>query len=302
MDNNENQSYSGSEKRRISHIEVSGDCILMDLLLEKFSQRNRNFFKTLLKFKKIKVDDRVVFQYNYPLRKGQIVEINWEKESDKSLPGGIEILYEDHDIIVINKPAGMLAVATLSEKTRTAYSILSNHVKKQHRNNKIYVIHRLDRETSGIMMYAKNHDIKESIKEDWYNNVPERTYVAVVEGRIQPPSGTIMSWLKENRETIVYSSHDKEGKKAVTHYETLQGNEDYSLLKIELETGRKNQIRVHMQDKEVPVTGDRKYGAELNPISRLALHAMVLAFLHPRTGKLMRFESRIPDAFLRLVR
>ena len=302
MDSKVNQRNTGTEKRRTSRIEVSSDGVLMDLLLEKFSQRNRNFFKTLLKFKKIKVDGRVVLQYNYPLKKGQLVEINWEKESEKSLPGGIEILYEDHDIIVINKPAGMLAVATMSEKTRTAYSILSDHVKKQHRNNKIYVIHRLDRETSGIMMYAKNHDIKESIKEDWYNNVPERTYVAVVEGRIKPPAGTIVSWLKENSGTFMYSSHDREGKKAVTHYETLQSSGDFSLLKIELETGRKNQIRVHMQDKGVPVTGDRKYGAKMNPISRLALHAMVLAFLHPRTGKLMRFESRIPDSFLRLVK
>lgn len=302
MEGKEHSATADSPRKRVSRIEVTEKSDLMNLLLKRFPQRNRTFFKSWLKHKKIKVDGRVVFQYNFQLQQGQTVEINWEKEDEKSLPGGIEILYEDRDIIVISKPAGMLAVATMTEKTRTAYSLLSDHVKKQHRNNKIYVIHRLDRETSGIMMYAKNHEIKESLKEDWYSNVPERTYVAVVEGSITPPSGTIVSWLKENSETIVYSSRDGEGKKAVTHYETLQLNGHYSLLKIDLETGRKNQIRVHMHDKGTPVTGDQKYEASRNPISRLALHAMVLAFLHPRTGKLLRFESRIPDAFLRLVK
>ncbi len=289
-------------KKKVSAFQVTEECELMKFLLTHIKDKNRNGFKTLLKYKKVKVDDRAVMQYNYILKPGQKVEVFWDKEESPQKLSGIQILYEDRDIIVINKPAGILSVATERENTHTAYSILDEHVKRQFKNNKIYVVHRLDRETSGIMMYAKNHDFKKQIKDDWYNNVLERTYIAVVEGSIKPPAGEITSWLKENKDLVVYSSPDHEGKKAVTHYKTIKRNDRYSLLKIELETGRRNQIRVHMHDKDCPIAGDEKYGAQTDPMGRMGLHALILAFKHPWTNKVLRFESEIPGKFTDLFR
>ncbi len=167
--------------------------------------------------------------------------------------------------------------------------------------NKIFIVHRLDRETSGLLLFAKNEKIKQQIQETWETTIAERTYIAVVEGRVEPPQGTITSWLKESSALIVYSHHSSQlGKKAITHYKKLRDNGTFSLLQLNLATGRKHQIRVHMQDINHPIIGDDKYGASENPIRRLGLHAQVLAFTHPKTGKLCRFETAIPGKFLRL--
>ena len=232
MQKNKVYSHSPDNRRRSSTFEITEESELMKFLLASFKDKNRNSFKTLLKYRKIKVDGKVIVQYNYLLKPGQKVEVFWDKEENAQKLSGINILYEDKDIIVINKPAGILSVATDRENAHTAYTILDEHVKRQFKKNKIYVVHRLDRETSGIMMYAKNHEFKKQIKDDWYNNVLERTYVAIVEGKIIPSEGEITSWLKENKDLFVYSSPDKEGKIAVTRYKTIKQNERYSLLEI----------------------------------------------------------------------
>ena len=198
--------------------------------------------------------------------------------------GPAKIIFEDAHLIVIEKRAGLLSIATETEREKTAYSLLSEHVKRAHSRNRIFVIHRLDRETSGLMMFAKNQEVQAALQGDWAESVLERTYVAVVEGQPTKPQGTVTSWLKENKSLQMISSPTpNNGQKAVTHYRLLQGGSKYSLMELTLETGRKNQIRVHMQDLGHSVVGDKKYGAANNPIRRLALHAQVLAFRHPVT-------------------
>ena len=214
---------------------------------------------------------------------------------------GVSIVHEDKDLIIVNKNAGLLTMATEKEKRETVYSMLSSYVKDQHKSNKIFIVHRLDRETSGLMMFAKNKEMQELLQESWKQTISERSYLAVINGKLDPPEGTHTSYLFESKVFIVYSSQNPEkGQQAITHYSTIKSNDNYSLLKVNLETGRKNQIRVHLKDLEHPIVGDKKYGSTSNPIGRLGLHARVLAFKHPLTGKMMRFETSIPSSFLKL--
>ena len=219
------------------------------------------------------------------------------------VPGrGLKIVHEDAHLIVVEKPAGLLSMAADTERDITAYSLLSAHVKRASPQNRIFIVHRLDRETSGLMMFAKSQAAQQALQEDWAEAVLERIYVAVVEGQLQEPEGTVTSWLKENKALVMRSSRTpNDGQKATTHFRVLQSNAVCSLVELRLETGRKNQIRVHMQDLGCSVVGDLKYGATQNPIRRLALQARVLAFRHPVTGEALRFEAPTPKEFLRLV-
>jgi 23S rRNA pseudouridine1911/1915/1917 synthase len=175
------------------------------------------------------------------------------------------------------------------------------HVRKANPRNRVFVVHRLDRDTSGVMMYAKSEKVQQALQNSWKESVPERTYVALVEGSVNKSEGTIQSWLKESKTLQVYSSPTPNGgQKAITHFKVLQRTNAFSLMEIRLDTGRKNQIRVHMQDIGHSVVGDKKYGSTQNPIGRLGLHALVIVFHHPGTGELMRFETKIPDKFLRV--
>ncbi len=202
--------------------------------------------------------------------------------------------------MVIEKEAGILSIATDKELEKTAYSILSRHVKQSNPKNKIFVIHRLDRETSGVMLFAKSREVQEILQTEWKQTIVERTYYAVVEGIPEKKNGTIASWLNENKAFKVFSGQNPEkGHKAITHYKVLKQEKDYSLLEVNLETGRKNQIRVHMQDIGHSIAGDKKYGAKTNPFKRLGLHAGVLSFKHPKTGKVVHFESPVPQKFLK---
>ena len=212
----------------------------------------------------------------------------------------MNIIWEDDDLIVINKKEGLLSVASQRVKERTAYHLLSNYVKKIDPRNKIFVLHRLDRDTSGLMMFAKNQQVQKALQSDWNSAITRRTYVAVVEGRPAKDSDLLVSNLVENKQMQVYVTNAGDGKQAITRYRLLRSNEAYSLLELELETGRKNQIRAQMQSIGHSIAGDYKYGAETDPTGRLMLHAQRLYFIHPATGKEMRFETRIPDKFISL--
>jgi 23S rRNA pseudouridine1911/1915/1917 synthase len=295
---------SNSSKSQPSIYKVTEDCELMKFLLQTFSHKSRNHIKSLLTHKSVYVDGKAVSQYNYLLKPGQEVEIKTgvQKKEERKF-SGIEIIYEDKDLIVIYKPEGLLSMATEDEKKETAYSLLSQYVKSLDHKNKIFIVHRLDRETSGVMMFARSSNVQELLQEAWNMNVTERTYLAIVEGAVENDKGTISSYLRESKAFIVYSSEEpaKGSQKAITHYKVLQRTKAYSLVEVTLETGRKNQIRVHMQDIGHPVIGDKKYGSSVNPIKRLGLHAWVLAFTHPITKKELRFETEIPNAFQRIV-
>ncbi len=274
---------------------------LLASLIEAFPQKSRSLLKAVLRDQQVLVDDKPVTQFDYLLKAGQTLEVLWEKTSPRHRPHGFKIVFEDEDLIVVEKPAGLLTVATDKEKRKTAYALLSDYVKAEHPDNKIYIVHRIDRETSGLLLFAKNEAIKHKIQETWGSTIKERIYVAVVEGAVEREGGTITSFLNESKAFIVYSSQNpKNGQKAVTHYTTLKTGKDYSLLEIQLETGRKHQIRVHMQDIGHPVVGDTKYGSRQKPLGRLGLHARVLAFTHPATGRLCRFDTGIPAKFHRL--
>jgi len=282
-------------------IKVSKENVLIKFLLENVPGKNRDNFKTLLKDRQIYVDGEVVTWYNFPLSVGQEVEVKWEKKAPERHYPGIKILFEDQHVIVIEKSNGILSMATEKEKEKTAYSILSNHVKEENPKNLIFIVHRLDRETSGVMIFAKSEEVKNMLQETWNDTIIERTYVAVVEGKMEKDEGTIVSYLKESKALIVYSSNNPEyGQKAITHYKVVKKNDQYSLLELNLETGRKNQIRVHMQVLGHSIIGDKKYGANTNPINRLGLHALVINFTHPITKEPMRFETAVPSPFLKL--
>ena len=281
---------------------VTENIELMKFLLLKLPQKSRNNIKSFLANKQVFVNGKPVRQFNHPLVPGQQVEIRWDRVPEEKKYRGITIIYEDHDIVVIDKHAGMLSIATNKEKSLTAYSMLSTHVKSQRSSNKIFVVHRLDRETSGLMMFAKSERVQKILQSNWSNIISERTYIAIVEGAPGKPEGTITSYLRESKALIVYSSQNPEnGYKAITNYKVIKSGKEYSMLKLNLETGRKNQVRVHMQDIGHPVIGDRKYGSITNPIGRLGLHAWVLAFNHPVNNKPLRFETPVPRKFMRLV-
>jgi 23S rRNA pseudouridine1911/1915/1917 synthase len=290
---------SGKDKQTL--LKVTEGIELMKFLLAQLPGKGRNHIKLLLAHRQISVDNEVITQFNYPLEVGQQVMVNWTKVQGESGLQGLKILFEDQYLIVIEKQSGLLSIATTKEKDQTAYSILSRHVKRENPKNGIFVVHRLDKDTSGVMMFAKNQDVQQVLQKSWKEIVIERSYVLVVEGTVTKEQGTITSWLKESKTLIMYSSPvPNEGQKAITHYQVLNKNNNFSLLEVELETGRKNQIRVHMQDLGHSVAGDKKYGAIKNPINRLALHARVLTFRHPVTGQEMHFETNIPKQFLTL--
>lgn len=272
---------------------------LLTFLLNSISNLSRNSIKSLLARGQVIVDGKVVTAYNHMLKPGQIITLSKDKAVDKPELVGLSILHEDDDIIVIEKDAGLLSVASPKENEMTAYRQLMAHVRSQNPNGRIFVVHRLDRDTSGVMIFAKSEQVQQTLQNSWQDTVKERTYVALVEGALKKPEGTITSWLKESSTLKMYSSpFPNDGQHAITHYKTIESNRNFSLLEVNLETGRKNQIRVHMEDIGHPIVGDKKYGSKSKIIGRLGLHAKVITFRHPTSGQLMRFESKIPKSFM----
>lgn len=281
---------------------VQEDSELLSYLLKNNLVKNRTSTKSLLKNRCISVDGNVVSKYNYLLKKGQKIEISKKGFHGHLSTEGVEILFEDKDVIVVNKPCGLLSISADDKSQKTVYRLLRDYVKYRNASDKIFVVHRLDRETSGLMMFAKSENIKTTLQNAWKDIVTERGYYAIVEGKPKDAEGTISSFLYESDAMKVHSSFDpRDGVKAITHYSLLQSNKHYSLLKVNLETGKKNQIRVHMQELGNPVIGDKKYGAKTNPINRLGLHAFSLGFKHPLTREDIFIETKLPLKFRRLM-
>ena len=267
---------------------VEKECTITEFLLEK--QYKRNTIKNLLKFENIMIDNQVQTHYAYPLKKGQTIEIGKKKE-ETPLP----IIYEDEDIVVVNKPCGLLTEATANEREKTAFYLMKEYLKKK--NEKIYLVHRLDQYTSGILMFVKNKKLYDVLTSSWNESVTERGYVAIVEGMMKNKNGTIRNYLAESKSQEVYISSKQDGKLAITHYRTIVTNKKFSMLEVNLETGRKNQIRVHLASLKHPIVGDKKYGSKVNPIRRLALHHHRFAFVHPLTKKQYQFTCKTPNEF-----
>lgn len=285
------------EKRNLT-FKVKEQNELMKFLIENLPNKNRNNIKSLLKNKQVLVDGAAISQFNHPLNPGQEVMITESRFSDKDMKG-IKVVYEDEYLITVEKASGILSIATDKEREKTAYNIVKNYVKSRNPLEKLFIVHRLDRETSGVMIFAKTEEMQQILQTNWQKMVLERTYVAVVEGKVEKNSDTIVSYLKENSAFVTFSS-DKEiegSKKAITHYTVLKRSKGFSLVEANIETGRKNQIRVHMQSLGHSVVGDKKYGATTNPLGRLGLHAKSIIFKHPKTGKVLSFQTGIPAKF-----
>lgn len=285
------------EKRNLTFT-VKEENELMKFLIESMPKKNRNNIKSLLKNKQVLVDGAAISQFNHPLIPGQEIMITESRLSDKDMKG-IKVVYEDEYLIAVEKASGILSIATNKEREKTAYNMVKNYVKSRNPLEKLFIVHRLDRETSGVMIFAKTEEIQQILQTNWQDIVLERAYVAVVEGKVEKNSDTIVSYLKENSAFVTFSSEKEiEGsKKAITHYTVLKRSKGFSLVEAKIETGRKNQIRVHMQSLGHSVVGDKKYGATTNPLGRLGLHAKSIIFKHPKTGKVLSFQTGIPVKF-----
>lgn len=267
---------------------------LLEYLLVKFNNLSRNSVKHLLANKQIVINGKIVTKYDYLLKVGD--EISFDGIKDKK---GLKIIYEDDLFIAIDKPCNLLTVANDKEKEKTAYVEVSNYIKQTNFKNKVYVLHRLDKDTSGVLVFCKNEKIKNEIQDSWNDCVIKREYIAIAEGILEKKEGIIRSFLKEGKNRMVYSTNKKEGKLAITEYKVLKECEKYSLVRVNLQTGRKNQIRVHFSDLKHPLVGDEKYGSTINPLKRLCLHASKLIITY--NNKQYCFESNCPSKFENLM-
>ena len=254
--------------------------------------------KNYIKNKMVKVNNKIITNSSFLLHDNDKIEITYVK--NKINEYGLDILYEDDYLIAINKPCGLLSISNDKEKDVTAYRMVSDYVKKND-HKYIFVVHRLDQDTSGVLLFCKDEKIRDKMQDNWNTIVKKRGYMAVVDGKMKG-FGTIHTYLLENRNQFVYSSKNKEGKEAITHYAVIKNNNNYSLVQVFIDTGRRNQIRVHLSEHGYPIAGDKKYKCKTNPIKRLCLHANILEFIHPVTKKLIHIESEIPSDMKKLVK
>ena len=272
---------------------------LMEFLMLSLKGKSRNNIKSLLSRKQVAIDGAPVSQFDFMLARGDVVMIGKHSfKMAKEKRSSLDIIYEDDEFIVINKPSGLLSIASDNEKGQTAYHLLMDYYRKDDKHNRIFVVHRIDRDTSGVLMVAKNETIRDQLQEVWNDIVTKRGYYAIVEGKVKEKEKTIKSWLKQNSTNLMYSSsRPGDGQLSITHYKVMKQNDNYSLLDVHIDSGRKNQIRVHMKEMGHPIIGDDKYGNKNSPLNRLGLHAYELEFKHPNNGKIYRFVAPMPKEF-----
>jgi len=276
---------------------VEEDAKLLDWLIANLKGLSRNKVKDTLHGRGIKVNGKIVTQFDYPLTRGMKISVSKSKKNDTFKSRYVNLVYEDPYLVVIEKKPGILSMAA-GHKSLNVKTVLDDYFRQTKQRCTAHVVHRLDRDTSGLMVYAKDMQTEQTLEHEWHNIVYDRRYVAVVSGEMEEDEGTIANWLKDNKAYVTYSSPvDNGGKYAVTHFHVLDRTTEHSLVEYKLETGRKNQIRVHSADMNHPVCGDVKYGNGDDPIHRLCLHAYMLHFFHPVTRARMEFETPIPSQF-----
>lgn len=289
--------HRSKDYKDIREYPVSKNCELLEFLLDTLKGQSRNSVKSLLTNHRVSVDGAPISQYNFKLSKGDVVIIS-KTPIHKKTRSNLPIIFENDEIIVINKPSGLLSIASDKEKGSTAYRMLTDYVQQKDKHNRIYVVHRLDEDTSGVLMVAKSEKLRDALQEKWNDLVSSRGYYAIVDGKLDKKSGTLTSYLKKNAQNMMYSSKKAgDGQYAVTHYKVIEENDKYSFLDVHIDSGRKNQIRVHLGDIGHNVIGDDKYGNPSNPIKRLGLHAYELVLTHPFTNKVMKFKAPLPKEF-----
>lgn len=277
-------------------ITVKENAPLLEYLINNVSE-SRSKLKATLQGRGIAVNGRMVTQFDYQLKAGDKIIISRHKKQNQFKSRYVKIVYEDRWLVVVEKNIGILSMAA-GHSSLNVKSVLDDYFLKSRQKCRAHVVHRLDRDTSGLMVYAKDIETEQILEHNWHQIVYDRRYVAVVSGEMEQNNGTIANWLKDNKAYITYSSPtDNGGKYAVTHFQVLNRTTEHSLVEYKLETGRKNQIRVHSADMGHPVCGDVKYGNGDDPLHRLCLHAYMLCFTHPVTGEPMEFSTPIPTAF-----
>ncbi|MCI6161777.1 MAG: RluA family pseudouridine synthase [Prevotellaceae bacterium] len=290
--------YYNNSHGEYDFYKVTEEQPLLEFLLQKVKNESRSKIKSTLKGKGIKVNGKCITQFDYPLKPDMKVAVSKTKKNNEVLRSRfVKIVYEDRFLVVVEKNIGILSMAA-GHSSLNVKAVLDGYFRKTRQKCTAHVVHRLDRDTSGLMIYAKSLDVEQLLEQNWHDNVYDRRYVALVSGEVMEEGGTIANWLKDNKAYVTYSSPtDNGGKYAVTHFHTLARSTDYSLVEFRLETGRKNQIRVHTADMGHPVCGDAKYGNGDDPLGRLCLHAYVLCFVHPITHERMEFTTSIPSSF-----
>ncbi len=274
---------------------------LLAFLMEMLPDSSRSKVKELLAHN-VYVDGRRTSQYNFPLQKGMKVTIEKATYQDRLRPRDLDIVYEDQHLFVVNKHEGLLSYSKFPND-KTVITVLNQYLEASHQRCHAHIVHRLDRDTSGLMVVSKSKEVSQKFEEDWKGIVFDRRYVAVAWGKIEPARGEVRSWFTDGEFCVLSSPTDNGGKLAVTHYEVKQTSRRYSLVELKLDTGRRNQIRVHLRDLKHPVVHDPMYGYkdDISPVNRLCLHAFRLCFTHPVTSKRLKFETPYPAPFLKLM-
>lgn len=293
------KTYYNNRPSDYTYHEVTYDAPLLEYLVKNIKM-SRNKLKDTLQGRGIRVGGKTVTQFDFPLKRGMKISISKSKRNNLFKSKWLKLIYEDDFLVVIEKMPGILSMAA-GHGSLNVKSVLDDYFHRSRQKCRAHTVHRLDRDTSGLMIYAKDMETEQILEHNWHDIVYDRRYVAVVAGEMEEDNGTIANWLKDNRAYVTYSSpFDNGGKYAVTHFHTLKRSTDYSLVEYKLETGRKNQIRVHSADMGHPVCGDVKYGNGCDPLHRLCLHAYMLHFTHPVTQIPMEFSTPIPVQFRKL--
>lgn len=273
---------------------------LIDIISASLKDLSNKTIKNYIKHEMVEINGQVETNANKIIEKNSNVTIYFTKRKVPKID--LKILYEDEDLIAIDKPSGLLSISNSKEKELTAFRLVSDYIKTNNKKAKLFVIHRLDEHTSGVLLFSKNLSLKERLQKNWNDYVKLREYTCVVKGKM-PSEGRIESYLTMNHFQIVHSTNNKNiGHLAITRYKLLKYKNTYSLLKVEIDTGRRNQIRVHLSEQGHPIVGDKKYGTKVNPIGRLALHASRLKLIDPRTNKILDIKSPVPESITNLVK
>ena len=283
------------KEKKQYYIVTENNTLLESIYLFK-KDLSKKTIKNYIKNKMVNVNGKCITNTNNMVNIGDKIEIFYDK---KEIPVyNLEIIYEDEYLIAINKPAGLLSISNDKEKEITAYRMVSDYVKKEKKY--IFVVHRLDQETSGILLFAKNQNIRDKMQDNWNTITKKRGYLAITQGKMKDKD-TFHTFLREDKNGFIFSSKYGDGKEAITNYQVIKRNKNYNLLQVFIDTGRRNQIRVHLSENNTPIVGDKKYKTKSNPIKRLCLHANILEFIHPVTKKIIHLETEMPDEFKKLI-